>query len=650
MYGLHKKGLHRGADPFCKTRKMSEKMKNDMMNSYVITAYGAIGDGNQLCTDAFRQAVADCAQHGGGYVDVPAGTYLTGTIRLQSHVYLRLAPGSTLLASEDFSHFEGTQRGCSWRQAKQAIQSLGIPVETGSDDPDSILPYTMNRPNPCRALVVAEDAEYCGVVGEGCLEGQRGGLLDPDHVKGALMLVVFSRCRHVRVENITMQNPGSFTVYMLNCTYAWIRGVRVFSRHTACGDGLDFDGGRYVVISDCIIDAGDDGIGLKTLTPDEPCEDFTITNCHIRTGNYGAIRLGPESVADMRRITVSNCVFNTNNDGIKVQLCEDCVFEDLQFSDIVMHEVVRPFFITNNRYAFSIESKSVRPSAGIMRRVSCSNIHAIANARENHYCRPGSVLVGIPGSVMEDFSFSNVYMQVPGGDDAEDVSTLEWLDYTFCYPEDTFADPLPSALLYCKHVGNVRLHNCRLYSEHFDSRPAIVAEDVGDIDLQHVSFRNCEGLLRHMACPSIRGDVPAEDIHPYTAEQTKKWKQYRDAATVLEADMTRMTSAMDALSTPSVLVSKSVSADTQEAEFTLSDVPVDKRVWLLCPEVNGGWQLQINGILQGELPMPPYFRFSTPFFLEVTEALTQPVNRICLVGTTPNAQLTCGEVRILITD
>ena len=45
------------------------------------------------------QAIEDCVSHGGGRVEVPAGTYLCGTIHLKSNVELHLAAGAVILAA-----------------------------------------------------------------------------------------------------------------------------------------------------------------------------------------------------------------------------------------------------------------------------------------------------------------------------------------------------------------------------------------------------------------------------------------------------------------------------------------------------------------------------------------------------------------------
>src|SRR2546425_721217 len=47
---------------------------------FVVTKFGAVGDGTNDCSQAFADAIAACAKSGGGRVLVPAGKFLTGAI------------------------------------------------------------------------------------------------------------------------------------------------------------------------------------------------------------------------------------------------------------------------------------------------------------------------------------------------------------------------------------------------------------------------------------------------------------------------------------------------------------------------------------------------------------------------------------------
>lgn len=83
--------------------------------------YGAKGDGKTLDSPAINAAIEAAVHDGGGQVFLPAGTYLSGSIRLKSNIELHLSAGSTILAapasmkaydpSESFGGFPEYQDG-----------------------------------------------------------------------------------------------------------------------------------------------------------------------------------------------------------------------------------------------------------------------------------------------------------------------------------------------------------------------------------------------------------------------------------------------------------------------------------------------------------------------------------------------------------
>ncbi|MBW8036388.1 MAG: glycoside hydrolase family 28 protein, partial [Planctomycetes bacterium] len=74
---------------------------------FIITNYGAVGDGVTDCNPAFKKAIAGCTKAGGGRVVVPRnGTFLTnGPIHLDNNVNLHISEGATIKFGTNFDDF-----------------------------------------------------------------------------------------------------------------------------------------------------------------------------------------------------------------------------------------------------------------------------------------------------------------------------------------------------------------------------------------------------------------------------------------------------------------------------------------------------------------------------------------------------------------
>ena len=70
-----------------------------------VRTFGAVADGQTLCTDAIRLAIAAANAKGGGTIYFPAGAFLTGPIHLESHITLFLESGCVLKFSTNFDDY-----------------------------------------------------------------------------------------------------------------------------------------------------------------------------------------------------------------------------------------------------------------------------------------------------------------------------------------------------------------------------------------------------------------------------------------------------------------------------------------------------------------------------------------------------------------
>ena len=440
-----------------------------------VRSFGAVGNGNEIDTSAIQQAIDACHLDGGGEVYFPAGTYLIGTIQLRSKVTLNLGQGSILLA---LAPSNPDAYSYDWKETDYSKGFLDKMELT-----------------PLQSLIYAEDVNNAGIVGAGTIDGGWTGVLTKaeDGLKYKRpMLFRFVNCSNVLMRDVTLTRPASFVTYWEHCIDIRIEGVTIRSQATGNGDGLDFNGCENVIISGCNLDCGDDAISLKPLRPGNPSCRFIISNCIIRS-KWAAIRLGPETHGGMHDIVVSNCVFFDCRDGIKIQNTEGAVMENMLFSNIVMRDVNRPFFITLNRwYGFSryIDEDF---ECGILRDIRCVNIRAVSRqpASDNLHDMPCIAIVGLPGYLIEGVSFSDVHITMPGGGTKADtmrVDIPELTDSTELWPEAIhFEGPLPCSSLYLRHVRQVSMTNVRLSLAKADERSFIGGNDAHDIILDGLS-------------------------------------------------------------------------------------------------------------------------------------------------------------------
>ena len=78
-----------------------------LLTSLSVLAFGAMGDVSTLDTRAIQGAIDAAAEQGGGMVEIPAGTYLSGTIYLKDNIELHLCEGAVLKGSPSIEDYCG---------------------------------------------------------------------------------------------------------------------------------------------------------------------------------------------------------------------------------------------------------------------------------------------------------------------------------------------------------------------------------------------------------------------------------------------------------------------------------------------------------------------------------------------------------------
>jgi polygalacturonase len=344
-------------------------------------------------TRALQNAIDTKASSGGGTVRVAAGRYVTGALVLRSDITLELEAGAVLLGSEDPADYPLVES--RWEGRHQITHA---------------------------PLIGGSGLRNVAVTGRGTIDGQ-GACWWTRHREKTLThprprLISIADSSNVLVEGIKAVNSPAWTINPVRCTNVTVTNVTIRNPADSPNtDGINPDSCRYVHISDCHIDVGDDCITLKSGTETEaaekrgPCENITVTNCTMAHG-HGGVVLGSEMSGDVRNVVISNCVFIGTERGIRIKTRRGRggVIEDVHVSNIVMREVLVPFTV-NLYYHFLrqgdavVADKRARPvDAGTphVRRIRFGEI----TAKDAHYA--AAFLYGLPEAPIEDVSFRDV--------------------------------------------------------------------------------------------------------------------------------------------------------------------------------------------------------------------------------------------------
>jgi len=290
-----------------------------------ILDFGAVGDGKTLSTAAIQSAI-DKAAENGGRVEIPAGIFLSGTLRLRSHVELFLSHGAVLRSSirqEDMVDFT-------------------TEFDEQDDNEDT------GWEGGC--FLLARHEKDIAITGSGTIDGQgREVFYDDDSddgyhecplaVKGFRPRMSFLEdVDGLTVHGVTFYDSAFWTLHMAGCRNVLIDGVRILNNERGPNnDGIDPDCCKNVIIRGCIIRAGDDSIVLKTTLPMAKkygdCSNVVISDC-VMHSHSSALKIGTETHADIHHVAMNNCILDDCTRGIGIWSRDGGRIHDITISHI----------------------------------------------------------------------------------------------------------------------------------------------------------------------------------------------------------------------------------------------------------------------------------------------------------------------------
>ncbi|MDE7346756.1 MAG: right-handed parallel beta-helix repeat-containing protein [Muribaculaceae bacterium] len=442
--------------------------------------FGAKGDGRTLDSPAINAAIEAAVSDGGGQVFLPAGTFLSGSIRLKSNIDLHLSPGCVLLAAP--AEMKAYDESEDWGDFPQ-YQDGG---------------HTFFH----NSLIWAEGQENISITGSGMIDGEgltrkdteRAGNLQGGSIGTGDKAIALKECRRVTLRDFTVYRGGHFAVIMTGCDLSTLDNLTIDTNR----DGIDIDCCKFITMTNCKVNTPhDDAIVLKSsyaLKKPILCEHIAVTNCNVTgykcgsllDGTYvpekvnwvcGRFKLGTESNGGYRNITLSNSTFNYSS-GLAFEEVDQGIMENITVSNITMSHVHHyPIYITTgcrNRGPKEVTRKSSARDIQISNVVAddCDSLCSI-------------IVTGMPDEPVRNVWLDNIRLQFRGGG-AKELVNKDYREQGTNYPEPKFAGETPAYGLYARHVVGLHANNLTFSYDKPEYIPAIVLDDVRDSKIDDI--------------------------------------------------------------------------------------------------------------------------------------------------------------------
>jgi polygalacturonase len=350
--------------------------------TFVITTYGAVGNGTTDNTTAIQNTINACSTAGGGTVVVPTGVYLSGPLTLKSNVNIDIGSGATLRLLP-YGAYPGT---------------------------NNTYPSFLNGGGVTDVMIS----------GSGTIDGQGQAWWDAVWAGVSFKrpaLISFSGCTRVAVTGITLLNaPNAHISISQGTSHSSIVGVTFSSPSDSPNtDGIDI-WGPNVLVSGCTLNCGDDNIALDSGSS-TGAANLTISHCDFGTGHgmsIGSYTGGPAGIGEL---TVEECSFNGATPiRMKSSRTRGGLTENLLYKNISGANFGRAIFISSYYPDNTIPATyDADPAQSIT-----STTPFWTNIKVNHFTatnvtNEAALIVGLPEAPVTNLIMNDVRITAPKG-------------------------------------------------------------------------------------------------------------------------------------------------------------------------------------------------------------------------------------------
>ena len=340
--------------------------------TFNITSYGA-STGSANNATAIQNAINAAETAGGGTVQVPAGTFLSGPITLNNKINLNLASGATL-------------------------KMLAYGTYPGST-----------------AFLYGKNLNNVEISGSGTIDGQGSAWWSAYNANNSLarpIVVRLEGCTDVEITGVKLQNaPSAHVSFAYACNEVTVSGITISSPSTSPNtDGVDTEGQNFL-FQNCNIADGDDNIAIGASH--NASQYYVIQNCSFGVGHGCSI--GSYTTYGVNHLTVTNCSFSGTTSGIRIksERGRGGVVQYLVYSKITMSNVQYPIWLsewypTDPSDPTTAGSATVTSTTPNYKHITIQNLTATGASIAR-------VIYGLPEQHISDVTLDNVKVTASTG-------------------------------------------------------------------------------------------------------------------------------------------------------------------------------------------------------------------------------------------
>ena len=413
-----------------------------------VKRFGAKGDGVSNDTQFIQATILACPKN--GRVFIPNGQYYTGPLFLKDDITIEFEKGARLIGDIDRNNYPILP---------------GVTYLSDESDEYNLGSWEGNPLDCFASIITGVNVSNVNIIGEGIIDGNANNSdwwidVRTRRIAWRPRGLFLNNCKNISFQGLTFTNTPSWNLHpYFSDNLKFIDLKLINPKNSPNTDGCDPESCKNVDIIGVYFSVGDDCIAIKSgkiymgRKHKKPSENFNIRNCSMNFG-HGAIVLGSEMSGGIKNISVSQCLFNQTDRGLRIKTRrgrgKDAIIDGITFENIIMKEVLTPLVINmfyycdpdgHTEYVYSKEKLPIddrTPYLGKFKfiNIDCSDVNVACGT-----------FYGLPEQPIESIDIENVNFKMSKNAKPGIPAMMDGLD------------PMKEKGLVFSYVNNVKIKN-----------------------------------------------------------------------------------------------------------------------------------------------------------------------------------------------